>query len=63
MAILKLVAHVALFAVAIVVFTLGLGIGLQISVATGSAMWVAAVVLALGNLAWIGWRVRRRLQS
>ena len=63
MAILKIVAHIALFAVAIVIFTLGLGIGLQISPTAGSAMWIAAVLIALGNVAWIAWRLLRRYQS
>ena len=63
MAVLKVLAHVALFALAVVVFTLGTGIGLQISATAGSVMWVAAAVIAAGNLGWIAWRVRRRFQS
>ena len=63
MVILKIVAHVALFALAIVIFTLGTGIGLQISATAGSVMWVAAAAIALGNVAWIAWRLLRRFQS
>ena len=62
-AILKVGAHIALFAVAIVVFTLGTGIGLQVSAIAGSIMWVAAAAIAAGNLGWIFWRARRRFQT
>ena len=54
---LKAVAHLALFLVAIVVFYVGLGVGLQVSSAWGIALWVAAGTIVAANIFWI---LRRR---
>ena len=56
---LRIGAHVALFALAFALFYLGLGLGLQHDPTLGTICWVAAGLLAVGNLFWID-RVRRR---
>ena len=55
---MKTVAHVLLFLLAIVVFYFGLGVGLQYNSNLGSALWVAAAAIALLNLIWM-FRSRR----
>ncbi len=50
---LRLGAHVALFAVAFVLFYVGLGLGLQYDPNLGTICWVGAGVLVAGNLYWI----------
>ncbi len=57
---MKVVAHVALFLVAFVVFYLGLGVGLQISPTWGTVLWVVAIAIALLNILWI---IRSRTKS
>ena len=54
---LKKFAHIVLFVVAIIVFFLGQGIGLAANPTLGTALWVAAIAIALANLFWIvrGW--------
>ncbi len=53
----KLVLHVLVFAVAAVVFFLGLGIGLTQSPAVGTLLWVVAAGIAVANAIWM---TRRR---
>ncbi len=53
----KLVLHVLVFAVAAVVFFLGLGIGLSQSPAVGTLLWVVAAGVAVANAIWM---TRRR---
>ncbi len=53
----KLVLHVLVFAVAAVVFFLGLGIGLSQSPAVGTLLWVVAAGIAVANAIWM---TRRR---
>ena len=55
--IVRIVAHILLFAVAVVVFYLGLGVGLALNPALGTLLWIIAAGLAALNLYWI---VRRR---
>ena len=52
-AIAKIVAHVLLFALAVVVFFLGLGVGLAYNATLGTLLWVAAGGIAGLNLLWI----------
>ena len=54
---LKKITHIVLFLVAVIVFYLGLGIGLSANPTLGTALWVAAIAIALANLFWIvrGW--------
>jgi len=56
-AIARIVAHVLLFALAVVVFYLGLGVGLALNPALGTLLWIVAAGIAAMNLYWI---VRRR---
>lgn len=49
----KIVAHVLLFALAVVVFFFGLGVGLAFNPALGTLLWVAAGGIAGLNLLWI----------
>ena len=53
----RIVAHVLLFAVAVVVFYLGLGVGLALNPALGTFLWIVAAGLFGLNLFWI---LRRR---
>lgn len=53
----KLVLHVLVFAVAAVVFFLGLGIGLSQNPAVGTLLWVVAAGIAVANAIWM---TRRR---
>lgn len=56
-AIARTVAHVLLFAVAVVVFYFGLGVGLAFNPTLGTLLWIIAAGLFALNLFWI---VRRR---
>ena len=56
---LRMGAHVALFAVAFVLFYLGLGLGLQHDPTLGTICWIGAGLLVAGNIFWID-RARRR---
>ena len=49
MLVLRIVLHVAIFAAAFLIFTLGLGVGLALNPAAGTLLWVVAV----GNAVWI----------
>ena len=55
--IVRIVAHILLFAVAVVVFYLGLGVGLALNPALGTLLWIIAAGVFALNLYWI---VRRR---
>ena len=57
---LKKIAHIVLFLVAVIVFYLGLGIGLSANPTLGTALWVAAIAIAVANLFWI---LRGRLRK
>ncbi len=50
---LKIAAHVLLFAVAFVVFFLGLGIGLQYNPNLGTLLWIIAAAIAALNVLWM----------
>ena len=50
---MKTVAHVVLFAVAILVFYLGLGIGLAFNPILGTLLWLLAAAIAVGNILWL----------
>lgn len=50
---LRLGAHVALFAVAFVLFYLGLGLGLQYDPTLGTICWIGSGLLVAGNIYWI----------
>ncbi len=52
-AIVRIVAHVLLFALAVVVFYLGLGVGLALNPALGTLLWIVAAGLFALNLFWI----------
>ena len=56
---LRMGAHVTLFAIAFVLFFLGLGLGLQHDPKLGTICWVGAGLLLAGNIYWID-RARRR---
>lgn len=56
---LRMGAHVALFAVAFVLFYVGLGLGLQHDPTLGTICWIGAGLLVAGNIFWID-RARRR---
>ncbi len=55
--VLRISAHVLLFLAAVAVFFLGLGIGLSQNPLFGMLLWLAAALIAAGNLWWI---LRRR---
>ena len=50
---LRIVAHVLLFILALVVFYLGLGIGLALNPALGTLLWLVSAGIAVGNILWI----------
>lgn len=52
-AIARIVAHVLLFALAVVVFYFGLGVGLALNPAIGTLLWIVAAGLFGLNLLWI----------
>ena len=56
-AIVRIVAHILLFALAVVVFYLGLGVGLALNPTIGTLLWIVAAGLVALNLFWI---IRRR---
>lgn len=56
---LRIGAHVALFALAFVLFFIGLGLGLQYDPTLGTVCWIGAGLVVAGNIFWIN-RVRRR---
>ena len=58
-AIARIVAHVLLFALAVVVFYLGLGVGLALNPALGTFLWIVAAGLFGLNLYWMLRRRRR----
>ena len=60
MFILRVVLHVAIFAAALLIFTLGLGVGLALNPAAGTLLWLVAGVIAVGNVVWIVRRFRGR---
>ena len=49
----KVVAHVLLFALAVVVFFFGLGVGLAFNPALGTLLWATAAGILGLNLLWI----------
>ena len=51
--VLKPAAHLLLFAVAIVVFFVGLGIGLAANPTIGTVLWLTAGALIAVNLVWL----------
>ena len=53
MLILRVILHVAIFAVAFLVFTLGLGVGLALNPAVGTLLWLVAGLIAVANAVWI----------
>ena len=55
--VLRLMLHILLFAVAAVVFFLGLGIGLSQNPAIGTLLWLVAGGIAVANAIWMTrWR-------
>lgn len=50
---LKVVAHVLLFILALAVFYFGLGVGLAFNPALGTLLWLVAAGIAVGNILWI----------
>ena len=60
MLILRVVLHVAIFAAAFLIFTLGLGVGLALNPAAGTLLWLIAGAVAVGNAVWIVRRLRGR---
>ena len=56
-AIARIVAHILLFALAVVVFYLGLGVGLAFNPTLGTLLWIVAAGLFALNLFWM---LRRR---
>ena len=50
---MKIVAHIFLFAVAILVFYLGLGVGLAFNPILGTLLWLLAAAIAVGNILWL----------
>ena len=54
----RIALHILLFALAVVVFYLGLGVGLQFNPVLGTLLWFAAAAIVAVNLIWIG-RSRR----
>ena len=60
MLMLRVFLHVAIFAAALLVFTLGLGIGLALNPAVGTLLWMVAVLIAVANAVWVVRDLRRR---
>ena len=56
-AMVRIAGHILLFALAVVVFYLGLGVGLAFNPALGTLLWIVAAGVAALNVVWI---VRRR---
>ena len=57
---LKISAHVFLFAVALVVFYIGLFMGLQVNPNVGTLMWLASAAIVVANILWIVRSDRKR---
>ena len=49
----RILAHLALFLIAILVFTLGTGIGLSQNPTYGTLLWIAAGLITAANVWWI----------
>ena len=49
----KVTVHVGLFLVALAVFYLGLGLGLSWNPTVGTLLWLAAALIAAGNIWWM----------
>ena len=60
MLMLRVILHMAIFAVALLIFTLGLGVGLALNPAAGTPLWLVASVVAVGNAVWIVRHLRGR---
>ena len=58
--ILRIILHIAIFAGAFFVFFFGLGIGLAFNPTLGSALWILAGLMAVGNCLWIVRRSSRQ---
>lgn len=58
MIVARIALHLLIFAVAVLVFFLGLGIGLSWNPAIGTLLWVVAAGIAVGNAIWMS-RLRR----
>ena len=58
MIVARIALHLLIFAVAVIVFFLGLGIGLSQSPAIGTLLWVVAAGIAVANAIWMS-RLRR----
>ena len=52
--------HGFIFFLAVVLVYAGLGVGLAASPVAGVALWVLAVLVAVGNIVWIVRRLLRR---
>ena len=50
---IKLLTHIVLFVLAFLVFFFGLGIGLQYNSNYGTLLWIAAALIAAGNVWWM----------
>ena len=57
---LRIFAHVLLFAIAIVVFYIGLFIGLQVNPNVGTLLWLVSAAIVVVNVFWIVRSGRRR---
>ena len=51
--VLKICAHVFLFAVALVVFYIGLFMGLQVNANAGTILWLISAAIVVANIVWI----------
>ncbi len=49
----RMALHLLIFAVAVVVFFLGLGIGLQYNPDLGTLLWIVAAAIAVANAVWM----------
>ena len=50
---LRILVHIVLFLLAAFVFFFGLGIGLQLNPTYGTLLWIAAALIAAGNVWWM----------
>ena len=57
---LRVILHIAIFVGAFIVFYLGLGIGLAYNPTLGTALWILAGLMVVGNCLWIVLRSRKR---
>ena len=53
MKLVRMALHLLIFAVAVVVFFLGLGIGLQYNPDLGTLLWIVAAAIAVVNAVWM----------